>query len=173
MIASAQHALEDGTDMSSYSFLTIENDIVKKIDFEAYVLYMTRLKTPPAFDALDLSTPENQEFGTSTIDKKHFTTYTQEHSEIEGSTLADTQIIKLMNPMTYIGNANSKVAKYYRIRHGSKDSDTSLAISAILALSLQENGITVDYALPWDKPHSGDYDLEELFKWIKSISAKN
>jgi hypothetical protein len=37
---------------------------VTDLDFDAYVRYMQRQKTPPAFDALDLSTPETQEFGT-------------------------------------------------------------------------------------------------------------
>ena len=30
----------------------------------------------------------------------------------------------------------------------------------------QNSGKRVDFALPWDVPHSGDYDLDELFDWI-------
>ncbi|MEC8483429.1 MAG: alpha/beta hydrolase, partial [Pseudomonadota bacterium] len=56
-----------------------------------------------------------------------------------------------------------------RIRVGTKDRDTSLAISAILAAKLENTGHDVDYFMPWDVPHSGDYDLDELFAWIKSI----
>ena len=62
------------------------------------------------------------------------------------------------------------MCRYFRIRHGTVDGDTSLAISAILALSLKEAGAKVDYALPWGKPHSGDYDLEELFGWIGNLA---
>ncbi len=61
-------------------------------------------------------------------------------------------------------------SKKWRIRHGSIDADTSIAISVILATKLANNGYSVDYEIPWDVPHSGDYDLEELFNWIGKIS---
>ena len=48
----------------------------------------------------------------------------------------------MMNPMNYIGTA--KTASYWRIRHGTKDTDTSLAIPAILALKLENNNCDVD-----------------------------
>ena len=31
-------------------------------------------------------------------------------------------------------------------------------------------GKSVDYALPWDVPHSGDYDLDELFAWVDKVA---
>jgi len=74
-----------------------------------------------------------------------------------------------MNPMPYIGQINTTTAKHWRIRHGTKDKDTGLAISVILATRLQNNGIDVNFELPWERPHSGDYDLEELFSWVDSI----
>lgn len=44
---------------------------------------------------------------------------------------------------------------------------------AILALKLQNTpNKTVDFALPFSVSHSGDYDLEELFDWAKTISTK-
>jgi len=52
---------------------------------------------------------------------------------------------------------------------GTVDSDTATAIPAILATRLRDKGYSVDFALPWDRPHSGDYDLEELFAWIDGI----
>ena len=165
---SAQKALEGGTDMTKYPFLTIAGGKVQKIDFEAYVKYMERQKAPPAFDALDLSTPENQEFGTESNDKQHFTDYAMKNSELSAS-LADKQVVKMMNPMYYIGRTGTSVAQHWRIRHGSKDKDTGLAIPVILSTFLQNNGIDVDFALPWDRPHSGDYDLEELFNWMDKV----
>ena len=39
----------------------------------SYLNYMQRQKTPPAFDELDISTTENQLFGTAKIDRQHFT----------------------------------------------------------------------------------------------------
>ena len=30
-------------------------------------------------------------------------------------------------------------------------------------------GYEVDFALPWNRPHTGDYNLDDLFDWIKQI----
>ena len=30
-------------------------------------------------------------------------------------------------------------------------------------------GCEVDYHSPWNTPHAGDYDLDELFAWIDGI----
>jgi hypothetical protein len=168
IIASAQKALDSGTDMSKYDFLTITNGKITQINFEAYVKYMERQKTPPAFDALDLSTPENQEFGTASIDKQHFTKYSMDNSTVSSS-MADEHIVKMLNPMYYIGQPETITAKHWRIRHGSKDKDTGLAISIILGTYLQNKGFNVNIEFPWDRPHSGDYDLVELFDWIDTI----
>ena len=154
--------------MSKYSFLTIKNGMVSHIDFNAYTEYMERQKTPPAFDALDLSSPENQLFGNESVDKQHFTQYALENSK-ENGTMADKQRVKMMNPLYYIGQPESKTAEYWRIRHGTKDKDTGLAVPVILATYLRNNGFNVNMELPWDIPHSGDYDLTELFDWIDNI----
>jgi len=168
VIASAQKALDSGTDMSKYTFLTISNGKVSQINFDVYLKYMGRQKTPPAFDALDLSTPENQEFGTESIDKQHFTKYAMDNSTVNSS-MADEHIVKMLNPMYYIGQPETITAKHWRIRHGSKDNDTGLAIPVILGTYLQNKGFNVNIEFPWDRPHSGDYDLAELFDWIDTI----
>lgn len=168
VIASAQKALDAGTNLTALTWLTIKDNKVVDLDFDAYVRYMERMKTPPAFDALDLSAGENQLFGTAQIDKQHFTALAVKNSTVSAS-VVDTKTVKMMNPMQYIGKANTKTAKYWRIRHGSKDKDTGLAIPVVLATYLANKGYVVDFALPWDKTHSGDYDLDELFTWIDSI----
>ncbi len=168
VIASAQKALNEGSDLSGLKWLKIDNKIVTDLDFDAYVKYMERMKTPPAFDALDLSTPEDQLFGNAKIDKQHFTDYSFKHSSVAASK-ADNPEIKMMNPMNYIGQPQTNTAKHWRIRHGTKDKDTGLAIPVILGTYLQNKGYDVNLALPWDRPHSGDYDLNELFDWIDSI----
>ncbi|WP_254560014.1 subtype B tannase [Dyadobacter diqingensis] len=169
VIASAQKALNQGTDLTKQIWLKIDNGKVTDIDFAAYLNYMERQKTPPAFDALDVSTPENQLFGTSQIDKQHFTDFGVKNSTVAGATKANQLEIKMMNPMNYIGASATKTAAHWRIRHGSKDKDTGLAISVILGTYLLNNGKDVNLELPWDKPHSGDYDLDELFTWADSI----
>mgnify|MGYP003252681460 FL=1 len=60
--------------------------------------------------------------------------------------------------------------KNWRIRHGAFDRDTSIAIPVIFATMLKNKGYEVDFSLPWGLPHSGDYDLEELFAWIDKLA---
>ena len=58
--------------------------------------------------------------------------------------------------------------KYSKV--GGANRDTSIAIPEILATLLKNKGYEVDFALPWGLPHSGDYDLEELFTWIDKLA---
>ena len=167
-IDSANTALAKGTDLSEFEFLTIKNGKVTDLDYDKYIAHMGRQKTPGAFDNVDLSTGENNLFGDKAVDNKHFTKYMLEHSTVNGQ-IADSKIVKMMNPMYYIGTKGVTTSKYWRIRHGAVDKDTSLAIPAILALKLENLGKNVDFASPWATPHSGDYDLDELFTWIDGI----
>lgn len=98
----------------------------------------------------------------------HFTNYGLEHSLVNGK-MTDKHSVKLLNPMNYVDDSKAVKASHFRIRHGECDRDTSLAISAILTLKLRSAGCEVDYHAPWNVPHAGDYDLDELFAWIDSI----
>ena len=147
------------------------------------------MKSPPAFDSIDSSSGENNLFGDKKSDNKHFTKFSfdiankeaieyfrtgkfnDKNNKISVPKMADKNIIKMMNPMYYI-NSNTST-KYWRIRHGAIDKDTSLAIPAILALKLKNSGKIVDFAVPWGQGHGGDYDLEELFNWIDSVVKNN
>lgn len=133
--------------------------------------YLSRSKAAPAFDNVDLNNPnpENNLFGTETVDNQHFTKFSLDN-DTSGGTMADEQLITMMNPMNYIGTQGTDVAKYWRIRHGAKDSDTAISTPTILALQLESNGATVDFAVPWGQGHGGDYDLDELFAWMDRIS---
>jgi len=169
VLASAQQAQASGTDLAAYPWLKLRGKEVVDLDFDAYVRYMERQKSPPAFDGLDLSTGENQLFGTATVDKQHFTPFGAAHSTTVAATAADEQVVRLMNPLYYIGQPGTGAARHWRIRHGTKDKDTSLAIAIILGTTLQNRGYHVDLALPWDRPHSGDYDLDQLFTWMAGV----
>lgn len=165
---SAQDALNRGLDVSSASWVKVQNGKVVDVDLEAYPAAATRMKAAPAFDKLDLSSAENDEFGSENNTPKHFSAISKQYESKSGE-MADSQIINLMNPLYFIGNGKSTPAKHYRIRHGAIDRDTSLAIPAILALKLQNNGVDVNFYSPWNRGHSGDYDLPELFNWMDSI----
>lgn len=171
VISSAQKAVNEGKDLSMHSFIVIKDKKVIDIDFDAYIKYMGRLKTTAAFDNEALSTGENDLFGTKSVAAKHFTEFGKNSSTVSG-TMAEKNVVKMMNPMNYLDSSGTTVSKNWRIRHGAKDSDTSLAISGILSAKLKNSGYNVDYFLPWDVPHSGDYDLEELFAWTDSIVKK-
>lgn len=165
-IASAQEALERGEDLSSLDWLTVQEGRVVDMDLSKYALWATRMKAAPAFDSLDNSSGENSEFGTAAIDSQHFTEFSERRSLVP-ATMAKAEIVKIMNPMNYIGTGTT--ARHWRIRHGSKDRDTALAVPAILALKLREAGYDVDLAVPWGYGHDGDYDLDRLFDWMDKI----
>ncbi|MDR1801846.1 MAG: alpha/beta hydrolase [Lachnospiraceae bacterium] len=168
LVDSADKAIKSGLDLSKETWLTIKDGKAIGVDFFQYAKQVTRMKVPPAFDNLSLEAPENELFGNKEYPARHFTQYGVFHSKVHGK-IAEEKTISLLNPVAYVGSADTALAKHWRIRHGQADRDTSLAISAILVLKLKEAGRKVDYALPWGIPHSGDYDLEELFAWIDKI----
>ena len=164
-IESAQAALDSGKDLSGVNWLKIKSGRVVDVDLKKYPAAVTRMKAAPAFDKLDLSSGENDEFGDDRNNPKHFST-TNIYSTGE---FANDGLIALLNPMNFIGRNDVTTAKFFRIRHGSADRDTSLAVPAILALKLQNNGVNVNFSVPFGQGHGGDYDLPELFDWIDSI----
>lgn len=167
-IESAQSALDDGKDLSNVDWLKIKNGRVIDVDLKKYPSSVTRMKAAPAFDKLDLSSAENDEFGDSRNNPKHFSSV----NIYSTGEFANDGLIALLNPLNFIGRKDVTTAKFFRIRHGSADRDTALAIPAILALKLQNNGVDVNFFSPWGQGHGGDYDLPELFDWIDSICKK-
>ena len=173
--AAANAELQKGADPAALQaenpWLAIDGNFagnyVKKVDFAAYAKAIGRQKIPPAFDALDLSSGENQLFGDEHQDTRHFTAYSAANSAVKGAGSAGRAAVKTMNPLSYI--SEKTVPQHWRIRVGTKDRDTSHAIAAILAAKLQNSGKNVDMAMPWGVPHSGDYDLDELFAWMDGV----
>ncbi|MBP1627921.1 MAG: alpha/beta hydrolase [Holophagaceae bacterium] len=166
IMASAQKALDAGGDLSAFPYLKVIDHKVVGLDFPGYLKAVGRMKATSAFDGLDLGTGENSLFGNETINARHFTAYGQRHGT-KGGKPAEAELIRLMNPMDFIGKPGAKVATHWRIRHGTADRDTSLAVPAILAAALAQHGQEVDFALPWNRGHGGDYDLDELFTWVE------
>ena len=172
ILASAKRAMESGADVSDKKWIVMKDGVPVDMDMYEYAKDITRMKTAPAFDALMMNSPENDLFGSSDINMRHFTEYGVKNSYAKGK-MAENIVIKMMNPMDYINDDDAVTAKYWRIRHGECDRDTSLAISAILTLKLKEAGCQVDYHSPWNVPHAGDYDLDGLFEWIDMICSQN
>jgi hypothetical protein len=137
-------------------------------DFDSFVKARTRKKPTPAFDVVYMKTPENELFGSRDVKYRHFSAFSFENSAVGGK-IAEADVIKRLNPMKYMSDKSAASAKFDRVRHGTADRDTSLAISAMLTARLRNNGSDVDYYLPWGVPHSGDYDFNALFAWVAEI----
>ncbi len=168
VVKTCKKEVEKGTDLSLYEWIIMKNGIIEDIDFTKYIYYRTRMKEVPAFDNIAMGTPENELFGSEEVLARHFTTFSHRNSLLNGD-ISEEQQIKMMNPMEYIDDPKATKAQYFRIRHGAIDRDTSLAVPVILATKLMNQGYETDFFIPWEKPHSGDYDLEELFQWIDSL----
>ncbi|XOQ53005.1 MAG: hypothetical protein ACFWT7_06465 [Succiniclasticum sp.] len=79
-IEAAQKALDAGTDLGNPAWLTVSDGKVVYADLAKYAQTVKRIKGTPAFDAFDLSTGENQEFGDAETDKRHFTWFSLQES---------------------------------------------------------------------------------------------
>ena len=173
IIDAANKAKSNGTDVSRYSFLILDKNtgLVKDIDWDAYNSFTSRSKAPGAFDSRVNDSGENSLFGTSTSDTNHFTITAALHDTTPNNDVyvENAKIVTMMNPMNYLGSPSATNAKYYRIRYGTSDSNTSVAIPLIVGTRAQNLGYSVDMATPFGVDHSGDYDLQDLFNWMDSI----
>ena len=173
IIDAANKAKSNGTDLSRYSFLVLDKNtgMVKDIDWDAYNSFTSRSKAPGAFDSRSNDSGENSLFGTSTSDTNHFTITAALHDTTTNNDVyvENAKIVTMMNPMNYLGSPSATNAKYYRIRYGTADSNTSVAIPLILGTRAQNLGYSVDMATPFGVDHAGDYDLQDLFNWMDSI----
>ena len=173
IIDAANKAKSNGTDLSRYSFLILDKNtgMVKDIDWDAYNSFTSRSKAPGAFDSRSNDSGENSLFGTSTSDTNHFTITAALHDTTPNNDVyvENAKIVTMMNPMNYLGSPSATNAKYYRIRYGTADSNTSVAIPLIVGTRAQNLGYSVDMATPFGVDHSGDYDLQNLFNWMDSI----
>ena len=173
IIDAANKAQAKGTDLSKHTYLVRDNKTgtIKDINWEAYNQFVSRSKAPGAFDSRSNDSGENNLFGTSATDNNHFTITAALHDTTPNQDVyvENAKIVTMMNPMNYLGSPAATNARYYRIRYGTADSNTSVAIPLIVGTRAQNLGYNVDMATPFDVDHSGDYDLEDLFNWMDNI----
>ena len=151
-------------------------EYITGLDMPTYLNYVVStqpLKGVPAFDSKDVlgsrASGENEEFGDAAGSSVNFTEFA---ASLTGTAISDElkQLVFLMNPMNFVGNAKATNAPHWYIRHGSRDRDTSFPVPVAFATKLQNAGKDVDFLLAWNRPHSGDYALDDLFAWIESIT---
>ncbi|TAE23006.1 MAG: alpha/beta hydrolase [Cytophagales bacterium] len=183
LMQSAQRARDAGFDIPANIGVKLNpgfrggpGEFVVDLDLDTYLAYVvgkTPLKSPPAFDKMGvlepMATPENQVFGDATGKPANYTDYsiskgTQNTAATVDKALQDR--VLLMNPMPFIGDPKAIIARNWYIRHGANDRDTGFQIPLNLYTKLVNKGYTVDFALPWNRGHSGDYNLDEVFAWI-------
>ena len=173
IVAAANKAQAKGTDLSKHTYLVHDNKTgtIKDINWEAYNQFVSRSKAPGAFDSRSNDSGENNLFGTSTTDNNHFTITAALHDTTSNpeAYVQNAKVVTMMNPMNYLGSPAATNAQFYRIRYGTADSNTSVAIPLIVGTRAQNLGYKVDMATPFDVNHSGDYDLDELFNWMDNI----
>ncbi|MCC8052034.1 MAG: hypothetical protein LIP10_15535 [Clostridiales bacterium] len=176
-----------GKDKSSWLSWDGEQAFISNLD--SYVLnHRRRMKPCTSFDILSGKSGENEVYGAPEEASVHFSTavadaiaslkeqfpaeyakYYPAYVLATGDSALARQLF-LNNPLNFIGTEEeSDQAKYYRVRVGASDADTSFMIGMTLALELANAGKPVDYALVWDKPHcEADYP-GEVCDWIESI----
>lgn len=151
-------------------------EYITDLDMQKYLNYVVStqaLKGVPSFDSqiegVNTASGENEEFGDETGSSVNFTDYTAQQN---GTVLTDEirRNVRLMNPMSFIGDGKTSVAPHWYIRHGARDRDTAFPVPVNFATKLQNAGKDVNFLLAWNRPHSGDYALDELFKWIAEIT---
>ena len=150
---------------------------IKMDQYLNYVVSKQPLKTPPAFDQQGVltkqPTPENSVFGDANGSSVNFTDYSLRKATGNPQATIDEQIqkrVRIMNPMNYVADPQSVKASYWYIRHGACDRDTAFPVPINFATLLKNKGYQVNFALPWNRPHTGDYNLDDLFSWIHSIT---
>ena len=153
-------------------------EYITDLDMQKYLNYVVStqaLKGVPAFDSqiegINSTSGENEEFGDETGSSLNFTEFTAQKN---GTTVSDAirQNVRLLNPMSFIGDRKTTVAPHWYIRHGARDRDTAFPVPVNFATKLQNAGKNVNFLLAWNRPHSGDYALDELFAWIADIVKK-
>lgn len=133
-----------------------------------------RKKSAPAFDAFDLSTGENNLFGSGTTKARHFTAYAAANNP-GGAVTLDADIpglLDLMNPMHHLDRNDVSVAPHWWIRLGTKDTDTSLTVSANLTAKVAATGADVSHLMYWDEGHGANSDAADFIAWIASIAKR-
>src|SRR5574344_36018 len=152
-----------------------KGEYITDLDMAKYLNYVVStqpLKSVPAFGSYGvdgaLASGENGEFGDDNGSDVNFTEWAATQSGHQ-LTEATKENERLLNPMCFIDDSKTTVAQHWYIRHGARDRDTAFPIAINLATKLQNSGKDVNFKLPWNRPHSGDYALNEVFEWIRSF----
>nr|WP_315191526.1 subtype B tannase [uncultured Albidiferax sp.] len=181
-------------------WLTVAGSTVASIDYPKYLAFVTKiraLKTVVAFDPVGVTgnpniSGESTLFGSDYYGYSNFTAWSWANNAVkgDGSGVDDTGLawdavlasstsklatqLKLINPIAYL-NTTADTAPYWYVRHGMIDRDTAFAMQTLLYYAIKKDASVkeVDFKYPYLVPHSGNYDVQEAFTWIKAKLATN
>jgi BD-FAE len=139
-----------------------------------FLNHVGRSKDLPAFDGFTLEHPENIEFGNATTNARHFTLFSLRHAtgNSKAELASDLQRkIQMMNPMYFMAHKNPHQARYWFLRTGTKDTDTSPVIVSNLATISRDLGDSVNEWLYWDAGHGANNDPAEFIHWIGRVTG--
>lgn len=142
-------------------------------DFVAHV--GTRRKGAPAFDTLDLASPENNLFGRGTVRARHFTRYSLRKATGDPAAQLDPDLpltLTMMNPMPFLQDRNPGRARHWWLRVGTKDTDSTPVIVGNLAANLRDLGDDVNAAMYWDAGHGANLDADAFIAWAARLGQK-
>lgn len=173
---------------------------VANIDYAKYLNFVATiqsLKTVVAFDAVGVTgnaaiTGESNLFGSASAQYSNFNEWTWGNNSIkgDGSGLDDSGLnwsqyllssnnnlatqLKLINPLSYLGTS-ADTAPYWYVRHGMIDRDSAFAMQTLLYYAIKNDASVkeANYAMPYLVSHSGNYDVQEAFAWIKAKVEAN
>jgi len=172
---------------------------INTANYIAFVAKSKALKTVVAFDACGVTgnpgfTGESTMFGTPHQIYCNFTKWTWINNKVWGDGVGfdDTSLsweeylsntasnnlamqIKMINPIPYLTSTGSTVTPYWYVRHGGADRDISSNMQVLLYFAAKNNAAVKDinFKLPWLRPHSGNYDVQEAQAWIAAKVAAN
>lgn len=187
LIQSAQEAKDAGADIPDSigfaynrgSWFSRHGEYIVDLDLDTYLNYVVTtipLKTPAAFDSQGVAggrpSGENEEFGDAGGSAVNYTDFSLRHATGNPDAAIDDELrhrVFIMNPLNFIADGQATKAPHWYIRHGARDRDTAFPVPISLALMLQNNGLAVDFKLIWNRPHAGDYALNDLFAWLHSL----
>ncbi len=175
------------------TWITVADGKVTELDIDAFLTFVTQtsqLKAIPAFDRTANSgnegvDGENSLFGPADLAYANFTPYGWNNNSVtgDGSGADDTGMDwdtylttdegraleaqrQLINPLDHL--TTGEAAPYWYLRHGMIDRDTAFAVEITLynAIRALPEVVDANFKLAFMTPHSGDYDVQEAYRWL-------